>query len=195
VHVVNDTRPASATDDYTLILQIALNDEKALAELYRRYGDKLYSLAVQMMQNHQEAEEALQDTFVQIWKRARQYDKTKASPFSWAVMMLRHHCIDRLRARDRKAVLLFKYEHTHLDAPVDGYHGRQAVQEAELSRKISMALEQLPGEQLEPITMAFYQGLSQTEIAQKTRQPLGTIKSRIRRGMLHLRELLRDIYA
>jgi RNA polymerase sigma-70 factor, ECF subfamily len=195
VHVVNDTRPASATDDYTLILQIALNDEKALAELYRRYGDKLYSLAMQMLQNHQEAEEALQDAFVQIWKRARHYDRAKASPFSWAVMMIRHHCIDRLRARDRKAVLLFKYEQNHLEPPTDSHHGRQAVQESELARKITFALEQLPGEQLEPITMAFYQGLSQAEIAQKTRQPLGTIKSRIRRGMLHLRELLRDIYA
>jgi RNA polymerase sigma-70 factor (ECF subfamily) len=195
VHVVNDTRPTSATDDYTLILQIALNDEQALAELYRRYGDKLYGLAMQMMQNHQEAEEALQDTFVQIWKRARQYDKSKATPFSWAVMMMRHHCIDRLRARDRKAVLLFNYEHAHWEAPVDSHHGRHAAQEAELAHKIALALEQLPGEQLEPITMAFYQGLSQAEIAQKTRQPLGTIKSRIRRGMLHLRELLRDIYA
>ena len=191
---VSGKESGAATDDETLMQQIALRDAKALALLYQRYGSKLYGLAVKMLQNHQESEEVLQDVFVQLWKRAGQYDRAKASPFSWAIIMVRHACIDRLRFRTRKKTLLDRFQLIQPADEVEAGDARALLMASETTRRIAAALEQLPSEQWEPIQMAFYQGLSQWEIAEKTQQPLGTVKSRIRRGMFKLRELLKDIY-
>lgn len=191
------SRKSAASVDYDVILiqRIAMREEQAFALFYEHYGNQLYGFAYRMLQNHDEAKEALQDVLVQIWKRAAVYDESKASPLTWTIMILRRLCIDRLRAQRRKGILLDRWQHAWPAKENPHNHSASPFSEADVADCLGAALRKLPPEQWEAIAMAFYQGMTQGEIAQATLQPLGTIKARIRRGMLKLRELLRDIYA
>ena len=195
VRSVEHKKTSDAADDESLVASIALKDQKALAQLYERYSNRLYAFAFRLLQNQQESEEVLQDVFVKIWNRAGEFRAEKASFFSWAVMMTRSLSIDRLRSRNRKVRVLDRFEQLAEDPSWIAESNAGIGIPSELTRRISEAMEQLPQDQLESVEMAFFKGLTQWEIAQKTCQPLGTVKSRIRRGMLRLRELLRDIYA
>lgn len=195
VRQVEHNKTADDADDESLVAGIALKDQKALARLYQRYSNKLYAFAFKMLQNQQECEEVLQDVFVRIWNRAGDFRPEKASVFSWAIMMTRSLAIDRLRARNRKIRVLDRFEQLAEEPSWMSDSGSGIGIPSELTRRISEALDRLPQDQLESVELAFFKGLTQWEIAQKTQQPLGTIKSRIRRGMLRLRELLRDVYA
>lgn len=191
--MIKEKPSALSVDDQALMLGVVHRDHQAFAELYRLYASKLYSFAYHLLQNHHEAEEVLQDAFVKIWENAGKYDSRKSAPFAWFVMITRNLCIDRMRSHARRHLFLERW-HSEDTSP-DSVEGQRPVLAAELSQQISAALSKLPDEQWEAIKMAFYRGMTQEEISQKVRQPIGTIKSRIRRGMLKLRELLKDIYA
>lgn len=191
--MIKEKQSALSVDDQALMLGVVHRDHQAFAELYRHHANKLYSFAFHLLRNHHEAEEVLQDAFVKIWQNADKYDSRKSSPFVWFVMIVRNLCIDRMRSHGRRSVFLERWNHE--DTNPDHEDGHRIVMAAELSQQISAALSKLPDEQWEAIKMAFYRGMTQEEISRKTHQSIGTIKSRIRRGMLKLRELLRDIYA
>lgn len=177
------------TQDVELLQAIAAGDEQALGRLYDRYSRILFGLLMRILNNRAEAEDVLQETLLQVWRRAADFDPARGKPFTWLVTLTRSRAIDRLRqraARDRlaeTASTLVPDEAS--DAVTDTLH-------AEQRELVTRALAQLPEEQRQALYLGYYEGLTQSEIAVKLATPLGTVKTRMRSGMMKLRELLAD---
>lgn len=174
---------------------MATGRHEALACLYERRGAALYSLFLRMLGSTQEAEELLQDAFVQFWRRAGTYEPEKASPWTWMVMIARGMAVDRLRSRARRQVHLTAYEQEVASLEVEHVNPTLSLADRESADRVGAALRRLPDPQREAIELAFYRGWTHEEISRASGQPLGTVKSHIRRGMLALRQLLKDFYA
>jgi RNA polymerase sigma-70 factor, ECF subfamily len=178
--------------DAQLMRRAAQGDRDAFAALYDRFSAPLYAAALRILHDSTEAQDVVHDTFVALWEKAAMFDATRGSAFSWAVTLVRNRAIDRARRRRRRAELLAD------SAPGDlGYAGSDgglnSGESAEIdddARAVRAAVAQLPMEQQRALELAFFGGLTQEEIAQKLSQPLGTVKARIRRGLLKLRDLL-----
>lgn len=181
---------ADLTTDARLLAELAAGQSGALAELYRRRGGALLGLLQRMLGDEREAEEALQDTFVLLWRRAGNYDAAKAGPFTWMVMIARGLALDRLRRRTRQSAAFEGYVTTVEAGEVDDGFARTTA--GETAGRVSQALAKLPPEQREALEQAFWRGWTQEEIARAAGAPLGTIKARIRRGMLALRHQLKE---
>ena len=181
-------RPEQAqSNDVDLLKAIAHQEEKALAELYDRYRVILFSVLVRILNSRAEAEDVLQEVFLQVWRRAADFDETRGRPFTWLVTLARSRGIDRLRslaARDRVAIAGAREATEEVsDAAADAFRSEQR-------ELVTSALDQLPEEQRRAITLAYFDGLTQSEIAAKLNAPLGTVKTRMRSGLIKLKELL-----
>ncbi|HAB16228.1 MAG TPA: sigma-70 family RNA polymerase sigma factor [Verrucomicrobiota bacterium] len=187
---VGSTDSADVATDTRLLAELAAGQAGALAELYRRRGGPLLGMLERMLNDNHEAEEVLQDTFVRLWRRAGEYNAAKAGPLTWMVMIARGLALDRLRHRSRQAANFDGYRQTLDPAEVDADFVRRI--EEEPAGRVSQALAKLPLEQREAIELVFWRGCTQEEISRATGAPLGTIKARIRRGMLGLRHLLKE---
>ena len=174
-------------NDVELLKAIAARDEAALAQLYDRYRTILFGLLMRILNNREEAEDVLQEAFLQVWRKAADFDETRGRPFTWLVTLARSRGIDRLRtlaARERVAVAGAREVSEEIsDAATDTFKSEQRG-------LVSDALAKLPDEQKRPIMLAYFDGLTQSEIATRTGAPLGTVKTRMRTGMIRLRELL-----
>jgi len=174
----------------TLLRRIAGQDRDALSEFYDQVATALYSTSLRILGNNQDAEEVIQDVFVQIWTKASTFDPAIGQAFHWALSMLRNRCIDRLRARQRRSRVLVEMEEgIETDLPVETANEQKVLGGDEINA-IRSAVVTLPKDQRQAIEMAFFGGLTHQEIAEALNEPLGTIKARIRRGMLKLRESL-----
>ena len=166
---------------------IAARDEAALAQLYDRYRVILFGLLMRILGNREEAEDVLQEVFLQVWRKADDFDETRGRPFTWLVTLGRSRGIDRLRSlasRERVA------EAGAREAPEEV---SDAATDAFLSEQrglVNNALAQLPDEQKGPLMLAYFDGLTQSEIATRLGAPLGTVKTRMRTGLIRLREML-----
>ena len=179
--------------DAELMQQMASGDASALGVFYDRHSTLLFSIAYKVTGDMQEAEEAMQDGLRQLWERATAYDASLGLPLSWAVVIVRHKAIDRLRALKRRSDGLERLTQSALtDLPADPQASAAAHPCAETVTRLHGALRSLPREQSAAIELAFLQGLSHSEIATRLGAPLGTIKARIRRGMITLRDALED---
>ena len=185
--------PPEATDS-ELIARCGTGDAGAFAEFYDRHSVLLHSVAFRVLDDRHEAEEALQEAARTIWERAPQYDAALGKPSSWAVVIVRHKAIDRLRARQRRngAVERVSAELGKMDAAASVAPPPNAFLDSETAALLHNALAVLPTEQRCAIELAFFAGLSQSEVATRLGEPLGTIKARIRRGMLAMREALEE---
>jgi RNA polymerase sigma-70 factor (ECF subfamily) len=173
-----------------LLCRIAAKDKDALAVFYDQTAGLLYSLAVRILEDPHEAEEVIQDVFVQIWRKAVTFDATVGTPSHWALSITRNRSIDRLRARHRRFRLMYELrEAADADSGPDEPPGHAGMNQEDIA-VLRSALNGLPNEQRQAIEMAFFGGMTHLEIAGALREPLGTIKARIRRGMLKLRECL-----
>jgi len=187
-----ETSTAQQMLDQEMIARIGRRDQGAFSALYDRLSGPLYSLAMKMLGDPAEAQDALQEVFLQIWSRAGTYDPEQSSVFSWTVLLTRSRVIDRLRARGRRSrVVVASTE----DAPTaaDASTVESAADTAEKNdeaARVRYVLNNLPSEQREAIELAFFEHLSHHEIAARLGQPLGTVKARIRRGLLKLRQRL-----
>lgn len=185
-------RQVSEESHVELLRRIAARDAAALAELYDQMGGVLFATALHILADRREAEEAVQDVFVQIWTKASTFDRVLGTVFHWALGITRHRCIDYLRVRQRRLRLL---EDAHRQAEVETApavgSARTHLGADELAA-VRAAVSTLPPEQQQAIAMAFYGGMTHPEIAAALREPLGTIKARIRRGMLSLRDRLEE---
>ena len=180
--------PEPAQDnDVELLKAIAARDEAALAQLYDRYDRILFGLLMRILNNREEAEDVLQEVFLQVWRKAADFDETRGRPFTWLVTLARSRGIDRLRtlaARERVAEAGAREVTEEIsDAATDAFKSEQRG-------LVSEALAKLPDEQKRPIMLAYFDGLTQSEIATRLDAPLGTVKTRMRTGMIRLRELL-----
>lgn len=180
--------------DADLIAKMKAGDEQAFATFYDRFAPAVFSMIYAILRDQTESEDVLQEAFLQMWKRTSTYDPGRSSLFTWAVMISRHKAIDRLRARQRQARLVDSAA-KELDESVtnsDADAGDPFAQRDERNR-VRAALAQLGDAQREAIDLAFFGGLTQTQISEKLGTPLGTVKARIRRGLLALRELLGEM--
>ena len=195
-NVVNITgSTGTAPDDAQLLGRIARRDKAAFSELYDRYAGVLYSTVVRILNSPDEAEDVLQDVFLQIWDKAPRYDPALGKPFNWAMTMTRNKAIDRLRALRRRYIFIGEItsEAEEQSPDVRSASGPDDVFNPDQAALVRSAVATLPLEQRQAIEMAFLGGMTQNEIAESLRQPLGTIKARIRRGMLKLRQSLRPL--
>ncbi|HTI97731.1 MAG TPA: sigma-70 family RNA polymerase sigma factor [Dongiaceae bacterium] len=184
---------AEVREDVQLLALIAGENQHALAALYRRRSGLLYSLLVRMLGNEMEAQEVLQDVFVQVWRRAPDYDPGRASPVAWMILIARGRAVDRLRSRSRRNAGQAAYEQEVISLEMEVNATRQPERD-ELAAACTAALHQLPEAQGEVLQLAFLRGWTHEEIAAAAGEPLGTIKARIRRGLLALRQTLKDYH-
>ena len=181
----------SGVEDVELLRQIARQDRSAFGRFYDRYANVFFSLALRVLNDHTDAADVVQDVFVQIWNKAATYNPQLGKPFHWASTLTRNKAIDRLRSRRRQFEFI---QDLSEDAPEPAFQpSGEEVLSQETAAVIRKALECLPYEQRQAIEMAFLSGLTQDEISKHLQQPLGTIKARIRRGMLKLREALKGV--
>jgi RNA polymerase sigma-70 factor, ECF subfamily len=182
---------ASTAADASLVRAIAAGDPEAVAELHDRYAPMLLGLARRVVKDRSDAEEVVQEAFVHVWNRARTYDGSRSSVATWLVLITRSRAIDRVRSRG-------VVERTHAtvrDENRDGHasaEGASRVLHGERRRRVRAELESIPEEQREVLELAFYQGLTQREISERTGIPLGTVKTRTLLAMKKLRTALRD---
>ena len=174
-----------------LLLRIAAQDAQALAEFYDLTAKPLFSLAVRILGDVSEAEEVIQDVFVQIWKNAPSFDPLLGPAFYWALSITQNRSIDRLRTRQRRARLIENLENDAAANVPASQVADQGALEADDSALVRTTLNSLPADQRRVIEMAFFGGLTHQEIAEALKEPLGTIKARIRRGLLKLRDCMR----
>ncbi len=186
---VNEAGPAF---DVELLRRMANGDTAALGEFYDRHGQTLFALACRIVSDSKEAEDVLQDVFLQIWEKAFTYNPALGRPFSWALALTRNKAIDRFRATQRRRAHFVEESdsETVQDYAAATPSASEKLGAGEQGDLVRTALRALPTEQRRAIELAFFDGLSQTEVAAALNQPLGTIKARIRRGMLKLRSEL-----
>jgi len=173
-----------------LVTKLAAGDEFAFAQLYDRTNRIVYGLALRILRDLSSAEDITMEVYLQVWRTASRYDPQRGTVTSWLVTLARSRALDCLRSR--------KARHTDLEENVDDVHDLHdsrsspelASMEAGRSRIVQKALADLVPDQREAIEMAYFSGLSHSEMAERTGLPLGTVKTRIRLGMLHLRKLL-----
>jgi RNA polymerase sigma-70 factor (ECF subfamily) len=170
--------------DEALLRRIAEKDEGALAALYDRYAAVSLAVAMKVVGDRAEAEDVLQNVYVRVWQDAGRFDPARGSVAAWLLSSIRNAAIDRTRRRDA-------YLRATKAAPIRIADEPEPIELREDQKRVVAALQQLPADQREAIELAYFKGLSQTEIAQKLGQPLGTVKTRMRLGMMKLREALR----
>ena len=180
--------------DREMIERIGRGDQSAFSALYDRLSRPLYSLALRMLGDAGDAQDALQDVFLQIWSRAATYNPEQSTVFSWTVLLTRSRVIDRLRARKRRLRVVDSATGDEDAEVADASTMESAADTADKNdeaARVRSVLNNLPSEQREAIELAFFGHLTHHEIAARLGEPLGTIKARIRRGLLKLRERLR----
>lgn len=174
-----------------LLRRVGQGDRDSFAQLYDRFASAVFSAAYRIVNNQQAAEDVLQEVFLQVWEKAALYDPARGKPLTWAITLTRNKAIDRLRATQRRGRLQNSLEQdAGASEPFEGRNSFDAVDLLEKGKLVGEALHKLPSEQREALELAFFSGLTQSEIAEHLGEPLGTIKARIRRGMMKLKSLL-----
>jgi len=174
-----------------LMQRTGQGDRGSFEQLYERFSGVLFSTALNVLGNQEAAEDVLQDVFVAIWEKAPLYDSVRGKPLTWAVTLTRYKAIDRLRSLQRKGLLHDRIEQeSKIFEEHTGKTSLDEVDASEKSRIVRAAILELSPSQRQAIDLAFFDGLTQAEIARKLQEPLGTVKARIRRGMMKLREII-----
>jgi RNA polymerase sigma-70 factor, ECF subfamily len=178
--------PEGGRVDAALIERILSRDASAVGDLYDRHSRMLYGVILRILRNRSEAEEVLQEVFVTVWNRAETYDGAVGSAAAWLVRIARNRAIDRLRANTARvrAVESVPFERWSSENP------ETSASLGEQQRAVARALDAIPREQRDLIEEAYYLGLTQSELAERHKLPLGTVKTRIRTGLLTLRQQL-----
>lgn len=191
---LEDSNDPESGLDARLLLSVSEGNHDSLSVLYKRRSRVIYSFLIRMLGNEAESQEVLQDTFLIIWKKASSFDPFRASPIAWMIMIARGRALDKLRARSRRESLQVQYEREVVSFDLE-INSRQNVERDELCVACKTALQSLPEPQGHAIQLAFFRGWTHEEIAKASGEPLGTVKARIRRGLLALKKILKDYHA
>jgi RNA polymerase sigma-70 factor (ECF subfamily) len=181
-------RTADAAPERAIVERMAAGDGEALRELYDIHARAVYSLALRILRVQSDAEDVVQEVFVQAWRQASRYDATRGTVAGWLLMQARSRSIDRLRARQARPERSDDERST--DPPDSSVGADIQIVRGEQARRVRQALEELPRLQRTALELAYYEGLTHVEIAEQLEQPLGTVKTRIRQGLLKLRQAL-----
>lgn len=178
-----------------LIRRIGLGDRASFAAFYDRYWGLIYATALKVLTDPAEAEDTAQETFFLLWEKAPMYDPSRGKPLTWATTVARNKAIDRFRALQRRSRLHEKAEEESLaDHDWRQHRGTEAgVEQSEEGQALRRAVMKLSRDQREAIEMAYFGGMTQQEIARRLQEPIGTIKARIRRGMMRLKKLVTSV--
>jgi RNA polymerase sigma-70 factor (ECF subfamily) len=169
----------SAIGAEQLLERLAAGEREALSAFFDRYAGLVNALALRILRDGAEAEDVVQEVFVQVWRQAERFDAARGSAEAWLCTIARSRALDRLRRRAARR-----------EEPAEAAPGRSAPPRAADELAVRQALLQLPDDQRRPLELAYYEGLSQTEIAARLGAPLGTVKTRMRTALLRLREVL-----
>lgn len=189
------SRQGVAIIDPRLLARVAKGDLDSFAQLYDQSSVLLFTLAFRILGHREEAAQLLQDVYLEVWRKVARYDVGRGTPVAWLVTLTRSRAIDRIRSGASPVA------HTGIDAPRnpesvenedDAPVPSEAKEDNELRLTVAKAVAELPAAQREALEMAYYHGLSHTEIAAKLNQPLGTVKTRIKLAMVKLRGLLQS---
>jgi RNA polymerase sigma-70 factor (ECF subfamily) len=179
--------------DMAVMQRLAAGDGAALAELYDRHGRAVYSLALRILGDSGDAEDLTQDVFTLAWRNAAKYDPSRGAVAAWLLITTRTRGIDRLRSRRARPRAAGEDEIRRVDAIPDAAPSVELVAAtAQAAERVKAALEDLPPDMRAAVTLAYFEGLSHSEISERTGTPLGTIKTRIRSGLARLRQALED---
>ena len=177
-----------------LLARTALADQAAFADLYRLTSGQLYGVALRLLRDRGAAEEILQDVYVSVWHHAGAYAAARSQPLTWLTSIVRNRCLDQLRKRELDTVSMTREDEdeteTDMDFAAEGPTPIDMLLSSADSRSVRQCVETLEGGQKQAIALAFYQGLTHAELATQLRQPLGTVKSWVRRGLERLRQCL-----
>jgi len=166
-----------------LLTRIQSGDQEAMSALFDRYGTMVYSVALRVLKDTGEAEDVMQEIFVQVWKNPSAFVSGRGSLGGWLVVVARNRSIDMIRRRRPS-------EPVELFALPSSTNLAQEAERNLLLKKIQGAMLSLPDEQKQSVELAFFEGLSHSEIAEKTGDPLGTVKTRIRLALIAIRKAL-----
>lgn len=189
---VSPTTTPDNIDDYALMRKIADGDAAALKTLYDRHGCQVHALCLRMLKDAGDAEQLLTDVFFEIWTARERYDAMRASPLTYLMRLTRSRAIDRLRRKKAVGVGAVSLDTAAgIDVAVDG---EPIAEQDERRGAMRRAIKVLDADQRAAIESAYYDGLSHSEIAEKLKKPLGTVKSNIRLGLMRLRDILSSAY-
>jgi RNA polymerase sigma-70 factor, ECF subfamily len=169
----------SAIDTEQLVERLAAGEREALAAFFDRYAGRVHALAMRILSDADEAEDVVQEVFVQVWRDAARFDAQRGTPQAWVCTIARSRALDRLRRRTARR-----------EDPPESAPGASTASSTADEIAVRQALGELPEEQREALELAYYEGLTQSEIALRLAAPLGTIKTRMRSGLLRLRSRL-----
>ncbi len=191
------TKPVNESEvtdrDIELLRQIAAGDRAAFAEFYDRHSTLMFSLACKILNDPGEAEDVLQETFLQIWEKAGRFDPKLGRAASWAAILVRNRAIDRIRAAQRRSRMAEASGAVNAIAAEMSDSANESLYGHDRAKFIHEAIVELPEEQRQAIELAYFSGLTHEEISKRLTTPLGTIKARIRRGLLKLRDQLEGV--
>ena len=175
-----------------LLAKVALGDQAAFADLYRQTSSHLYGVAVRILREGSVAEEILQEAFVSVWHHAGSYEAAKSQPTTWLAAIVRNRCLDQLRRRELDTVTMTADddEGKEFDLPSGDPTPVEMLLAGAEAQSVRDCVDALDGGPKQAIALAFYQGLSHAELADHMRQPLGTVKSWVRRGLERLKSCL-----
>ena len=191
MHTTRDAESQNEPSDEALLNAIAGGAVWAMESLYQRYSRILYSLAYRMVADHQVAEDLLQDAFLAVWRRAISYSPQTGAARSWLISILHHRTIDYLRkVRRQSSIQVAPLEEIELNESIAYPDTWDEAWQSVKSSHVRAALMKIPTEQRLVIELAYFQGWTHTEIAEGTQIPLGTVKARMRLGLLNLKQIL-----
>jgi len=175
-----------------LLSKVALGDQAAFAQFYELTSSHLYGVALRILRDPPAAEEILQEAYVSVWHHAGSYETAKSQPLTWLTTIVRNRCLDQLRRRELDTVTLTSDDDDApaYDLPSDAMTPAEMLIAGAEARSVKDCVDTLDAGPKQAIALAFYQGLSHSELADHLRQPLGTVKSWVRRGLERLKACL-----
>jgi len=181
-------------EDHALMERIQRRDEQALAKLYDRYASVLYTLVLRIVPTSEEAEDILQEIFLQVWNKSNSFLQNRGTVYSWLVALARNKAIDRVRSRRYKQ----QSKETRMEDTAQladtqtAAHPHRSVVLKEYQERVEKALKSLSAIEARILELSYFGGYSQTEIAKMLNIPLGTVKTKMRQGMIKLRRVVRQ---
>ncbi len=179
-------------EDIRLLQRITERDPASFQTFYRKYSGLLFAAISNVLNDHHDAEDVMQEVLVQVWNKAHLYEPRKGKPLTWLTTMARNRAIDRIRSKQRRSRLNDEFEVENKSVqPEFDESGLEILEVKERDRILQSAVAKLNPDQREAIHLAYFSGLTQAEVAERLREPLGTVKARIRRGVNRLEGLIK----